>query len=232
MTGDTKQICMNRRAFGLAAAGIAAAGALAPGSALAESRPQQMIDKARIAITNLMADDNFPQLNAFIQEAKAVLIVPELLKGGFIIGGEGGTGVLMVRGADGVWGYPVFYNMGGGSIGAQIGGQISQLVITIMREEGLNALLQSKATAGVDFSVAAVNTGVGYDARTGAGIDADMYAFSRNQGLFLGGALEGNIFVPRKDWNDLFYEVDATTQSIINGLYPRPQADRLRAVLP
>ena len=232
MKAKRGRMSIDRRSVCSGAMAGAAIGLFAPTPALAESRPQQMVEKARIAVTNLMADDNFPQLPAFIREAKAVLIVPELLKGGLIIGGEGGTGVLIVRGSDGVWGYPVFYNMGGGSIGAQIGGQISQLVITVMREEGLNALLQTKATAGVDFSVAAATAGVGYDARTGVAIDADMYAFSRNQGLFLGGALEGNVFVPRKDWNDLFYQVDATTQDIIAGLYPRPGADRLRAVLP
>lgn len=222
----------SRRNFSKIVAGAAISSTLVPGIAAAESRPQQMIEKARIAVSNLLADENLPQLEAFIREAKAVLVVPELIKGGLIIGGEGGTGVLLVRGPDGVWSYPVFYNMGGASFGAQVGGQVSQLIVTIMREKGLDALLKTKATAGVDFSVAAANQGVGYEARTGAAIDADMYAFSRNQGLFLGGALEGNVFVPRKDWNDLFYEVDATTNEIIDGRFPRPQADRLRAVLP
>ncbi|MEO1249085.1 MAG: lipid-binding SYLF domain-containing protein [Pseudomonadota bacterium] len=232
MVAKDRNSALTRRGACGAIAGAALTASLAPSVAWAESRPQQMLEKARIAVTALMADDNFPQLGAFIREAKAVLIVPELLKGGFILGGEGGSGVLVVRGPDGVWGYPVFYNMGGGSIGAQIGGQVSQLVLTIMREEGLDALLRTKATAGVDFSVAAAKAGVGYDARTGVALDADMYAFSRNQGLYLGGALEGNVFVPRKDWNDLFYEVGATTLDIIDGRYPRTQADRLRAVLP
>lgn len=232
MVANDKYSALTRRGACGAIAGAVLTASLAPSSARAESRPQQMLEKARIAVNSLMADDNFPQLGAFIREAKAVLIVPELLKGGFILGGEGGSGVLIVRGPDGVWGYPVFYNMGGGSIGAQIGGQVSQLILTIMREEGLDALLRTKATAGVDFSVAAAKAGVGYDARTGVALDADMYAFSRNQGLYLGGALEGNVFVPRKDWNDLFYEVGATTLDIIDGRYPRTQADRLRAVLP
>jgi lipid-binding SYLF domain-containing protein len=163
---------------------------------------------------------------------KAVFISPNVVRGGFLIAGEGGEGVLIARREDGTWGYPAFYNMISGSLGIQIGGQLSSMIIAVMTEDGLNSILDSQFTFGADANVALVTVGAGVNARTGLNQNADMYAFSRNRGLFVGGALEGSVLQPSEASNRAYYGPAASTYQIVQGNMFNPQANGLRAVLP
>lgn len=150
------------------------------------------IDEARIALQKLMDTPDVSIPHGLIKNAKAVIIVPSLLKGGFILGASAGNGVALIRRPDGKMGPPVFFNAGGASVGLQIGGQSSDLVLVVASERGLQGLLKNEMTIGSDLSVAAGP--VGRSARaavSGASTDADLYSYSSTVGLFAGISLDG-----------------------------------------
>ncbi len=209
---------------------VAVTAGLAP-PARAMTAEEELVERARLTLSSMMADPNFTVVHQFIASSRAVLIVPRLYRGGFIFGGEGGAGVLLVRRADGSWSYPGFYLMAAGSFGLQIGGQISEVVLCVMSERGLSSLLNRYVTLGADASVALVAVGAGIDARTGIGLDSDMYAFSRNRGAFAGGTLEGSVVAEQGRRNQAYYSAGATAEAIFAGQFVNRQADPLRATL-
>ena len=162
-----------------------------------------------------------------------MLIIPQLIKGGLIIGGEGGSGVLLVKGSDGSWSSPAFYTLGGASFGLQIGGEMSEVVFTIMNDGAIKAILDNPFKMGADLSVAVGPIGKGVGASTTTNFSDDVYAFSKSVGLFGGGTLEGTAIVKRTSWNELYYAADADPQKIlVERMYFNPHADRLRTSLP
>ncbi|MGK9230810.1 lipid-binding SYLF domain-containing protein [Inquilinus limosus] len=229
---------IDRRKFlrltGASAAGLTLSGALAgcgsntatPGDA------QLLVDESRIALQTLLASPELTQLPRYIRGAKAVLIAPELLRGGFIVGGRGGNAVMLVRLPDGNWSYPAFYGIGGGSLGLQIGGQVSQLVLTIMTDKGLRAVEQSSFTVGADLSGSLFTLGAGVGASTGLNTNADMYAFSQNKGLFAGGTLDGTVISEDQGMNDAYYGFGTPARIVFQGQRSNPGAESLRSLLP
>ena len=200
-----------------------------PAQALTEQ--QELVERARLTLTSMRQEERYSAINRLLPNARAIMIFPDVFRGGFVVGGEGGTGILLARQEDGSWSYPAFFGMGTGSVGLQIGGQVSETVLVVMTEDGLNALFDSQVTLGADASVAVASIGSGIEARTGLDTNADMYAFSRNQGLFFGGALEGSYLFERNGWNDAYYTPGATGEAIRHGLYTNSHADTLRAEL-
>lgn len=200
-------------------------------SAHALTEQELTVSKAQVTVQELYLNPNFPQIRRYVDAAVAVVIVPELIRGGFFVGGEGGNAVVLRRQPDGGWSAPAFFDLAAGSVGLQFGGQVSQMILTVMTEQGLNALLNRRVTLGGDLSVAVVTEGIGADVRSGLDLNADMYAFQENQGLFIGGALEGSILYEDVDDNAAFYGAGATAQAIFAGQYVNPQADGLRQSL-
>jgi lipid-binding SYLF domain-containing protein len=143
-----------------------------------------------------------------------VLIIPQLLKAGFIIGGEGGNGVLLVR-HDGRWSAPAFYSFGAGSIGLQIGAQASEVMLLLMTDRAVDAVLRNRLTLGGDASVAAGPTGRGIEASTTTTFQADVYAYSRNRGLFAGASLEGAVLTPLDNTNGAYYGARVSARDIV-----------------
>jgi lipid-binding SYLF domain-containing protein len=213
----------------------------APTPAAASSAEQQLVDQARIAVEQLRADPNLASFPDLLARAKAVLVVPELVKAGFIIGGEGGSGVLLVRGADGGeaagaetggWSYPAFYTMGAGSIGLQIGAQVSKVMFLIMTEGGLEAVMSNKMTLGADASVAAGPMGAGIEAGTTFNAEADIYSFSHTKGLFGGLSFEGAVLVPDDEASEAYYGKSVTARAVvIHREVENAGADELREAL-
>ncbi len=202
-------------------------------AARAEIKGNELVEEARFSLERLAGDPAMPELKKFLSEARGVLIIPELIKGGFILAGEGGSGVLLVRGADGTWSAPAFYTLGAASIGLQIGAQVSEIVFTIMTDSAIEALLGSEMKLGADASVAMGPLGGGIKASTTTNIGIDIYAFSRTAGLFGGGALEGAKLFSRQEWNDEYYGAGTTARAVvIERKFFNPQADKLRAALP
>jgi len=202
-------------------------------AAAAATEGEEIVSDARFAVERLLADKDLPQLRRYVQNARAVFIIPSLIKGGFILGAEGGTGVFLVRGADGTWSPPAFYTLAAGSIGLQIGGQVSEVVFTVMTDGGVEAFLENEFKLGGDVSVAVGPVGAGLEASTTTNLADDVYAFSKSVGLFGGGALEGAKIISRGKINDEYYNAYAPTRDIlINRKFFNPQADQLRNALP
>ncbi len=200
--------------------------------AAAISEPEELVEKAALTIETLLVDPNLTELRRFVEKSQAVLIVPQMVKGGFIIGGEGGSGVLLVKGSDGTWSAPAFYTLAAGSIGLQIGGQVSEVVFTIMNEGAVKALLRTNFKLGVDASIAVGPVGKGIEASTTTNFSDDVYAFAKTVGLYGGGSFEGAAILKRGKWNEAYYAVGALPQEILlERKYFNPHADRLRGAL-
>lgn len=218
-----------RWAMGLAALLLATAAR----PAAAQVDQQRLVNSAAATVERLRADPNSSQHVApLLEGAKAVLIVPNLLKAGFILGGEYGMGVLLAKRADGGWSYPAFYTLAAGSLGIQAGVQDSEVVFAIMTDKALAALMSSAVKLGADLGLAVLVVGAGMEASTTTNLGADVYAFSRSMGLFGGGSLEGALVKPRGTWNAVYYGVGTTPEAIVvEGSASNPAADPLRDAL-
>ena len=221
---------LRRRRF-LALAGGAIL--VSPVRAQASTEQQRVVDRARIVIEEFLVDDNFANIRAYVQNAYAVFIVPDMLQAGLIIGAEHGLGVLLARDPQtGQWSDPAFYDIYGGSFGLQIGGKSSDVLFTIMNQSAIDKLLTSQFKLGADASVAAGRFGAGVGAGTTVQFGEDVYVFSRSKGLYGGLALDGSVVVPREDWNLAFYGTPMSPESIIRGSGPRvAAASQLREAL-
>jgi lipid-binding SYLF domain-containing protein len=179
------------------------------------SEPEILVEKARVSFQGMMSDNQYPGLLDLATRAKGIIIVPNLIRAAFFIGGRGGNGVMLVRGEDGRWSPPAFYTIGGLSWGLQVGGQSSELVIVVMTERGVNAIMNREVTLGGDAGLAIGELGQGVQAATGIGLKSDMYAFARSQGLYVGVSLDGSVISPRELWNQQIYGQGATPKSVL-----------------
>ena len=203
-----------RRVFLLSAAAAAAG---LPAVARAQANEQQLVvDKARIVVETLLNDPEFEKMRVYVQNAYGVMIVPSLLKGGFFIGIEHGTGVLLARDPQsGEWSQPAFLDIWGGSFGLQFGGQSSDAIFTLMNPGAIRKIIASRFQLGVDASVAVGQLGAGFGAGTTVQFGEDIYVFARNIGLYGGLAAGGTYVSTREDWNRSFYGQPLTTDQIV-----------------
>lgn len=221
-----------RRHVLLSAAALAAFAALVR-PALA-SEPQRVIDKARIVVDAFLDDPDFAKMRVYVQNAYGVLIIPDLLKGGFFIGAEHGTGVLLARDPQsGAWSEPAFYDIYGGSFGLQMGGQSSDAVFTLMNPGAVEKLLNARFKLGADASVAVGEIGARVGAGTTVHFGEDVYVFARNKGLYGGLALDGTYAKPLLDWNQAYYGQPLTPEQIVRqrAVYGLPGTQGLRDTL-
>jgi lipid-binding SYLF domain-containing protein len=168
--------------------------------------PQRVVERARLALDSFLDDPNFEYMRVYVQNAYAVLVVPEVLKGGFILGAEYGVGVLLVRNPQtGTWGKPAFYSVYGGSLGLQAGGSMSDVIFTVMNEGAVARLIANKVKLGGDMEVALGRIGAGVGAGTTMQFGEDVYVFSKSKGLFGGITLDGTVIAPKNDWNEAYY---------------------------
>jgi lipid-binding SYLF domain-containing protein len=161
-------------------------------------------DKAARVLDEIMGapDNQIP--SDVLDKAECVAVFPDVLKAGLIIGGQGGRGVASCRTAEG-WSAPAYFNLGGGSIGLQIGAQSTDFVLLFMNREGINSLLSDKFTVGADASVAAGPVGRQAGASTDAKLNAQILSYSRSKGLFAGLELKGVAIKPDKsDMRDVY----------------------------
>lgn len=201
--------------------------------AYAMSDAEEVVAKSKVTAESMFSDPNYPLLLDLVTRAKAVLIVPDMFRAGFVIGGRGGTGVLLSRDSNSGWSNPAFYTLGGASFGLQIGAQSQELVIVVMTDKGLNAVMNRRVTLGGDTGVSIGELGAGAQASTGMDLKADMYAFSRAAGLYAGVSLDGTWIQPRKDYNQYFYGQGTTPEAVlVQRTASNPQAQPLVDVLP
>lgn len=153
-----------------------------------------------------------PQL---LRNAYAVAVIPSVLKGGFIVGGTYGKGILVARRADGQWSNPVFVQLTGGSIGFQAGAQSTDLILVVKTQRGLSGLSQGKITLGGDASIAAGPVGRQASAATDLQMQTEIYSYSRNRGFFAGVSLEGAVLSIDRKANQAYYQNTTITAANI-----------------
>ncbi|MEJ2723017.1 MAG: lipid-binding SYLF domain-containing protein [bacterium] len=151
-----------------------------------------------------------------LENAAAIVVIPNLVKAAFVVGGEHGKGVMSVRGKDG-WSLPTFVQMTGGSVGWQAGVQATDLVLVFMSERNVKALMNGEFTLGADASVAAGPVGRNASAGTNPKITAEIYSYSRSRGAFAGISLDGSKLSIDNDANAQYYGKGATAESILWG---------------
>ena len=171
-------------------------------AAQAQSEQQSLVNAADTTLSNFMRDPEMKWLQQNIHRAKGVLISPEIVKAGFIIGGSGGRGVLVARtGGTGKWVGPAFYTLVTASIGFQAGVAASEMITLVMTDKGMNSLQSSTFKFGADASVAAGPVGAGAK----SDIVADLIAFSRAKGIYGGLNLDGTVVSTNDDWNAAYF---------------------------
>jgi SH3 domain-containing YSC84-like protein 1 len=172
-------------------------------AAQAQTDQQKLVDSADVTLSNFMRDPEMKWLQQNIHRAKAVLISPEIVKAGFIVGGSGGRGVLVARagGSGNKWVGPAFYTLATASIGFQAGVAASEMVTLVMTDKGMNSLLSTSFKFGADASVAAGPVGAGAK----SDVVADLIAFSRSKGIYGGLNLDGTVVTANDDWNAAFF---------------------------
>jgi len=177
---------------------------------------QDRIDSAKNVMDQIMAasDRNIP-LN-ILQQATCVAVVPGLIKGAFVFGGQYGQGVVTCRTGHG-WSAPVFIRMAGGSFGFQIGGQSTDLVLVAVNDKGLQDLLKNKFKIGGDASAAAGPVGRAGQASTDWKMNAELLSYSRNKGLFAGIDLDGTSVSQNKEDTELYYGAPEHFETVLKG---------------
>ena len=168
---------------------LAFAAAFAATPAIA-SDARELLDHANQTVSALRHDSVFGDARHNLRGARAVLIFPNLVKGGFIFGAEGGDGVLMARTRHG-WSSPAFYSLGSASFGFQAGLQDAQVVMVIMTDRALRAIERSKFKFGAGAGLTVVTLGAGVEGATSGNMTGDIVLWSKSKGIYGGISING-----------------------------------------
>ncbi len=183
-----------------------------------ENKTAQRLEDAAAVISEIMdtPDKGIPQ--DLLDKSQCVIIVPGLKKGAFIVGGKYGKGVVSCRKAGGQgWTAPASIRVEGGSVGFQIGGSESDVVMLVMNERGMQKLMSSKFTLGGEGEVAAGPVGRNATAQTDALMHAEILSWSRSRGIFAGISLQGATLRQDLDDNKELYGKAYETKEILDG---------------
>jgi len=176
----------------------------------------------KVVLDQIMgAKDSSIPMN-IMQQATCVAVVPGMIKGAFVFGGQYGQGVATCRTGRG-WSAPVFFRMAGGSFGFQIGGQSTDLVLVAVNDRGMQDLLKNKFKIGGDASAAAGPVGRSGQAATDWKMNSELLSYSRNKGIFAGIDLDGTSVSQNVEDTDVYYGAPHHFESILKGDVPVPQ---------
>jgi lipid-binding SYLF domain-containing protein len=192
------------------------------------SEQQQLVDKSKMTIEGFVADSSAgPAIRDFKSTAKALFIIPQFLRGAFVFGGAGGSGVLLVRDEKtGAWSEPAFYTMGSASFGMQIGGDVSEMVLIVRNQKGLEEFYRNDFKLGADASIAMGPVGEGAAVK---GIAADIIAYAKKKGAYVGMSLEGAFISVSDDSNQAYYGKPVRpTEIVVKRSVSNPKSTELR----
>ncbi|HWK47577.1 MAG TPA: lipid-binding SYLF domain-containing protein [Stellaceae bacterium] len=218
--------------FKLGGAALALVAVMGATQARAASDQQDLVDRARMTIEHLKTDKEFGNSPDLLKTAKAVMVVPSLVKGGFFVGGEGGQAVLLTKNSAGTWSYPAFYTLASASFGLQIGMETAELVLFLQSDKAVKAFMENQVTLGGQAGLAVVTLGSTASAGTTTNASADIIAWSSATGAYAGLTLNGTVIKPRDSYNQAYYGKPETPSQIVMGhAVKKPAADPLRNVL-
>ncbi|MFZ0212567.1 MAG: lipid-binding SYLF domain-containing protein [Candidatus Acidiferrales bacterium] len=185
----------------------------------AKNKEQKRLENSGVVMQEIMnIPENIPQ--EVLEKADCVIVFPSVLKGAFVVGASYGRGAMVCRTGEhfrGPWGSPAMYALEGGSVGFQIGGEATDLVLLIMNERGASSILSSKVKLGGDASIAAGPVGRDAAANTDAYMRAEVLSYSRSRGVFAGISLEGSTLRPDDDATADVYGRKLTAKEIVLG---------------
>jgi lipid-binding SYLF domain-containing protein len=191
----------------------------AASSLFAANKEQKRLENAGTVMQEVMGvPDDIPQ--ELLDKAECVIVFPSVLKAAFVVGGSYGRGAMVCRTGEhfsGAWGAPAMYALEGASVGFQLGGQATDLVLLVMNNKGASSILSSKVKLGVDASAAAGPKGRDASADTDAYMRAEILSYSRSRGLFAGVSLEGSTLRPDDDASADVYGRKLTAKEIVLG---------------
>jgi len=178
-----------------------------------KQKDEDTLSKANLLLQDMLNSKDISQ--EALSKADCVLILPDVKKFGFGVGGSGGRGPLLCRGGDnfkGKWSAPAMYSVGGASIGLQAGGSSSDFVLLLMNEKVVNQILNGKTKMGTDATAAA-----GPGATAASASDADILTYGRAKGVFAGVSLGGSSVEPDNDANRRLYGKTVTATEVVRG---------------
>ncbi|NUO72877.1 MAG: lipid-binding SYLF domain-containing protein [Frateuria sp.] len=183
----------------------------------AEDPPLERAQNAVRVLREVMQapDKAIPQ--DLLKNAKAIAVIPDMVKAGLIFGGRRGEGLISVKGADGTWSNPSFITLTGGSVGFQAGVSSTDVVLVFRTQRGVDSIVNGKFTMGADAAAAAGPVGRTASASTDAQMKAEIYSYSRSRGLFAGVALDGSVLRIDYDANASIYGAGVTPRRIFEG---------------
>src|SRR6185369_5472893 len=194
-------------------------------SAFAANKEQERLENSGVVLQEVMdVPDNIPQ--DLLEKAECIIVFPSVLKAAFVVGGSYGRGAMVCRTGEhfnGPWGSPAMYALEGASVGFQLGGQATDLVLLVMNERGASSILSSKVKIGADASAAAGPKGRNAEASTDVTLRAEVLTYSRARGLFAGISLAGSTVRPDNSANEALYRKKVEAQDIVfKGVVPVP----------
>ena len=206
---------------------------LSSGPLLADKETDERLANAAKAFTEIMSAPDKGIPGDVLNKAECVIVVPGMKKGGFIIGGSFGRGAISCRGKGKMgWDAPAMVELGGGSVGFQIGAEATDVVMLVLNREGIDSLLKSKFTLGGEASVAGGPVGRSSTAETDAAMKAKILSYSRSRGAFAGVSLQGVTLHQDEDANKAVYGKELPADQILGGgIKATPGAKPLTDVL-
>lgn len=208
-----------------AALGLALVASLASASAIAGPNEDARAQNAVRVLTDIQAIPESAIPDKLLDEAHAILVVPDAIKAGLVVGGRRGHGLLSVKAVDGTWSNPAFVTLTGGSIGLQAGVQSADIVLVFRSERGLESIVNGKFTLGADAGVAAGPVGRNASAATDGEMKAEIWSWSRARGLFAGVALDGAVLSIDDAADESVYGRDTTPRMIFESRAPQAPSD-------
>lgn len=195
----------------MGAAVLAAVVAASPAAAASKrEKAEDLVAKAAETTAYFSQDPAFETMWDLADNAKAVVVIPRSIRGGFMLAGSGGNAVMLARNPNGSWSEPTFFTIGSLSFGFQAGGEVSEIILLVMTQRGMEHLLSTTVKFGADVSIAAGPVGGGAKAQT-----TDILAFARSRGLYGGVSLEGAVMKARHAWNEAYYGANVSPADVI-----------------
>jgi lipid-binding SYLF domain-containing protein len=196
---------------------IALASSLFAATAVAGPQEDARAQNALRVLTDIQAIPEKAIPDKLLDEGRAIVIVPDTIKAGLVLGGRRGHGVMSVKRPDGTWSDPSFVKLTGGSIGFQAGVQSADVVLVFRSDRGLESIVNGKFTLGADAAVAAGPLGRNAATATDGELKAEIWSWSRARGLFAGVALDGAVLSIDDAANEAAYGRDTTPRMIFEG---------------
>jgi lipid-binding SYLF domain-containing protein len=184
-----------------------------------------IVNKARLVMEEMKNAQDSGLSYDLVRKSAGVVIIPDMFKGGFVVGGSYGKGVVVAR-KDGKWSGPSFVFIGAGSVGLQIGAQLTDLILVVIGQNTMESFLKSNFKLGGDAAIAVGPLGAQVTAATEILLKGGIYSYSRAKGLFAGFSLEGAGMGTEYDLNRAYYQTTSNPKDILYGRVETPESGK------